>query len=172
MIKTAEEIEKMRIASRLAAQVLEMIEPHVKFGVSTGMLEKICREYIVNEQKAIPSTLGQRGYPACICTSINHVVCHGIPSFDKILEAGDIINIDVTVKKDGYIGDTSQMFCIGAVKPHAKRLIDICQQCMYKAIQIIKPGVHLGDIGYIIQQHAGANHYSVVREYGGHGIGQ
>lgn len=172
MIKSSVEIAKMRNAGRLAAEVLEMIEPHVKPGVSTGRLEKICREYILEKQKAIPASLNHHGFPGCICTSVNHVVCHGIPSDKKILQEGDMINIDVTVKKDEYIGDTSKMFIVGKVKPHVQRLIKITQECLYKAIKIVKPGAYLGDVGYAIQQHAHANGYSVVREYGGHGIGR
>lgn len=171
LVKTPEEIQKMRIAGNLAASVLEMIESYVVDGVSTRELEQRCRNYIINDLEAIPSTLNHYGFPACICTSINHVVCHGIPS-DKIIKNGDILNIDVTVKKDGYIGDTSKMFLIGEVKPFAKKLVQITQECLYKAIALVRPGIRLGDIGSIIQEHAEKNRYSVVREYGGHGIGQ
>jgi methionyl aminopeptidase len=172
LMKTPEQIEKMRLAGKLAASVLEMIEPYVKAGINTGELERICRKYIMNDLNAIPSTLNQQGFPACICTSINHVVCHGIPSDKKFLKNGDIINIDVTVKKEGYIGDTSKMFLIGKVAPFAMKLVEITQECMYKAIKIVRPGIHLGDIGHVIQQHAESHRYSVVREFGGHGIGQ
>ncbi|KTC91228.1 Methionine aminopeptidase [Fluoribacter dumoffii] len=161
----------MRVAGNLAASVLHMIAPHVTEGTSTNELERICRQYILEELKAIPSTLNHYGFPACICTSINHVVCHGIPS-DKKLKDGDIINIDVTVQKNGYIGDTSKMFLIGKVKPFAKKLVDVTQECLYQAISIVRPGTHLGDIGNIIQKHAEKHRYSVVREYGGHGIGK
>lgn len=171
-IKTPEEIEKMRVAGRLAAEVLEMIGAHVKPGVSTGELDRICHRYIVEEQQAIPAPLNYNGFPKSICTSVNHVICHGIPSDDKVLKSGDIINIDVTVIKDGFHGDTSKMFCVGEVPDHARRLIRITQECLYKAIDIVKPGVTLGDIGHIIQQHGEANHYSIVREYCGHGIGR
>lgn len=171
LVKTSEEIQKMRIAGNLAASVLQMIEPYVIAGTSTSELEQICRKYIIEELRAIPSTLNHYGFPACICTSINHVVCHGIPS-DKILKNGDILNIDVTVQKDGYIGDTSKMFLIGEVKPFAKKLVEVTQECLYKAIAIVRPGIRLGDIGNIIQNHAEKNRYSVVREFGGHGIGQ
>ncbi|KTD42213.1 type I methionyl aminopeptidase [Legionella parisiensis] len=171
LVKTPEEIQKMRIAGNLAASVLQMIEPHVVAGTSTIELERICRRYIIEDLKAIPSTLNHYGFPACICTSINHVVCHGIPS-SKILKNGDIINIDVTVQKDGYIGDTSKMFLIGNVKPFAKKLVEVTQECLYKAIELVRPGVRLGDIGNIIQEHAESNRYSVVREFGGHGIGK
>ena len=171
-IKSAEDIEKMRIAGRLAADVLEMIEPHVKPGVSTGELDRICHDYIVNEQQAIPAPLNYRGFPKSICTSINQVICHGIPSDDKLLKKGDIVNIDITVIKDGYHGDTSKMFLVGDVSPANKRLAEIPPECMYIGIDMVKPGTRLGDIGHAIQQHAEANHYSVVREYCGHGIGK
>lgn len=172
LVKTSEEIEKMRISGHLAAKVLEMIEPYVVPGINTGELERICRKFIIEELDAIPSTLNQHGFPACICTSINHVVCHGIPSDTKILKKGDILNIDVTVKKNDFIGDTSKMFCIGEIAPYAEKLVRVTQECMYKAIKMVRPGIHLGDIGHIIQQHAQSNHYSVVREFGGHGIGR
>lgn len=171
-INTEADIEKMRVAGRLAAEVLEMIEPHVKAGVSTGELDRICHEYIVNEQKAIPAPLNYHGFPKSICTSVNQVICHGIPSDTKILKKGDIINVDITVIKDGYHGDTSKMFHIGEPTPSNQRLIDITQECLYMAIDMVKPGVQLGDIGHAIQTHAEKNHYSVVREYCGHGIGK
>ncbi|HAT6348286.1 TPA: type I methionyl aminopeptidase [Legionella pneumophila] len=171
LVKTPEAIKKMRVAGQLAASVLEMIEPYVIAGTSTKELEQICRQYIVEDLKAIPSTLNHYGFPACICTSINHVVCHGIPS-EKKLKNGDIINIDVTVQKDGYIGDTSKMFLVGNIKPFAKKLVEVTQECLYKAISIVRPGAHLGDIGNIIQTHAEQHGYSIVREFGGHGIGK
>ncbi|HAT6821426.1 TPA: type I methionyl aminopeptidase [Legionella pneumophila] len=171
LVKTPEEIKKMRVAGHLAASVLEMIEPYVIAGASTRELEQVCRQYIIEDLKAIPSTLNHYGFPACICTSINHVVCHGIPS-EKKLKNGDIINIDVTVQKDGYIGDTSKMFLVGNIKPFAKKLVEVTQECLYKAISIVRPGAHLGDIGNIIQTHAEQHGYSVVREFGGHGIGK
>lgn len=170
-IKTPEQIEKMRIAGRRAAEVLEMIEPHVQAGVTTAELDRICHEYIVDEQKAIPAPLNYRGFPKSICTSVNHVICHGIPSEKKTLKNGDIVNIDITVIVDGYHGDTSKMFFVGKPLPHAERLVGVTQECLYKAIEIVKPGCRLGDIGAVIQQHAESNHYSVVREYCGHGIG-
>lgn len=172
LMKTPDEIEKMRVAGRLAASVLEMIESYVVAGVSTGELEQRCRKYIVDDLQAIPSTLNHHGFPASICTSVNYVVCHGIPSNQKILKNGDILNIDVTVQKDGFIGDTSKMFLIGKMKPYAEKLVQVTQECMYKAIDIVRPGIRLGDIGHVIQQHAESNRYSVVREYGGHGIGR
>lgn len=171
-IKTPEDIEKMRVAGRLAAEVLEMIAPHVQPGISTGELDRVCHDYIVNRQQAIPAPLNYNGFPKSICTSLNHVVCHGIPSDSKILKSGDILNIDVTVLKDGFHGDTSAMYLVGDVAPHAKRLIRITQECLYKAIELVRPGVRLGDIGHIIQTHAEGNNYSVVREYCGHGIGR
>ncbi|AHK15371.1 MAG: type I methionyl aminopeptidase [Alcanivorax sp.] len=171
-INTADDIAKMRVAGRLAAEVLEMIEPHVKPGVSTGELDRICHDYIINVQQAIPAPLNYHGFPKSICTSVNQVICHGIPSDDKILKKGDVVNLDITVIKDGYHGDTSKMFHIGEPAPANKRLVDITQECLYLAIDMVKPGVQLGDIGHAIQQHAESNHYSVVREYCGHGIGK
>ncbi len=169
-IKTPDDIAKMRIAGRLAAQVLEMIEEHVQIGVTTDELNTICHDYIVNVQKAIPAPLNYNGFPKSICTSINHVVCHGIPN-DKPLKDGDIINIDITVIKDGYFGDTSKMFLVGNTPEWANRLCQITQECLYKGIEIVRPGTRLGDIGEVIQKHAESHGYSVVREYCGHGIG-
>jgi methionyl aminopeptidase len=171
-IKTPEELALMRTAGRLAAEVLEMIGPHVVAGTSTGELDRICHDYIVNHQHAIPAPLNYHGFPKSICTSINHVVCHGIPSDSRILKAGDIINIDITVIKDGYHGDTSKMFLVGEVPPHALKLVRVTQECLYRAIALVRPGTKLGDIGHVIQQHAESNHFSVVREYCGHGIGR
>ncbi|MCL7419329.1 MAG: type I methionyl aminopeptidase [Methylobacter sp.] len=171
IIKTENEIEKMRIAGRLAAEVLEMIAPHVVPGVTTDQLDKICHDYIVNVQKAIPAPLNYHGFPKSICTSINHQVCHGIPS-EKKLKSGDIVNIDITVIKDEYHGDTSKMFCVGEVSPHAKRLVNVTREAMFLGIEQVKPGATLGDIGHAIQKHAEANRYSVVREFCGHGIGK
>jgi methionyl aminopeptidase len=179
-IKTAEDFAKMRVAGRLAAEVLEMIGEHVKPGVSTEELDAICHDYIVNTQHAKPAPLFYPSYdpndpaafPKSICTSVNEVICHGIPSAKKILKKGDIINIDVTVIKDGYHGDTSKMFHVGEALPQNEKLVDLTQQSLYAAIDIVKPGIKLGDIGAIIQQMAEANHYSVVREYCGHGIGK
>ena len=171
-IKTADEIAKMQVAGRLAAEVLEMIAPHVQVGVSTGELDKLCHDYIVGTQNAIPAPLNYNGFPKSICTSVNDVICHGIPSDNKRLKNGDIVNIDVTVIKDEYHGDSSIMVQVGDVASHAQRLIQVTQECLYKAIDIVKPGATLGDIGQIIQQHAEKNYYSVVREYCGHGIGK
>ena len=172
MIKTPEQIEKMRLAGKLASEVLEMITPLVKPGISTGKLDEICHDFILNKQNAIPANIGYRGYEKTICSSINQVVCHGIPDFKKVLKDGDILNIDVTVKKDGWHGDTSKMFLIGKTKPHNERLVKITQECLYKGIEKVKPGVFLGDIGDVIQTHAEKNHYSVVEDYCGHGIGE
>lgn len=170
-IKTNDEIDKMRIAGKLAADALEMIEPHVKSGVTTDHLNQICHDFITQEQQAIPAPLNYRGFPKSICTSVNHVVCHGIPC-DRALKKGDSINIDVTVIKDGYHGDTSKMFFVGDPSIQAKRVSDISQQCLYLAIKMLKPGVKLGDIGAAIQQYAESNRTSVVREFCGHGIGK
>jgi methionyl aminopeptidase len=170
IIKTAAEIEKMRVAGRLAAEVLEMIKPHVNAGVTTDELNTLCHDYIVNVQQATPAPLNYHGFPKSVCTSVNHVICHGIPN-DKKLKDGDIINIDVTVIKDGYHGDTSEMFVVGKPSIMAERLIRVTQECLYLALKKVKNGVRLGDIGHIIQQHAEQHSYSVVREYCGHGIG-
>lgn len=170
-LHTPEEIEHMRLAGRLAAEVLEMIEPYVQPGVSTNTLNDICHRYITETQQAIPAPLNYRGFPKSICTSVNQQVCHGIPN-DKILKTGDIVNIDVTVLKDGFHGDTSKMFFVGKPSILAARLTKITRECLLKAIALVKPGTHLGDIGAVIQEHAESNHYSVVREYCGHGIGR
>lgn len=170
-IKTPEEIERMRVAGRLAADLLHMIAPYVQPGVTTEELDRICHDYTVNVQQAIPAPLNYRGYPKSICTSVNHVVCHGIPS-NKRLKKGDIINIDVTVKKDGYHGDTSKMFFVGEPSVIARRVTRVSYECMCIGIAMVRPGVRLGDIGYAIQHHAESNGCSIVREYCGHGIGR
>jgi len=169
--KTPEEVEKMRVAGRLAAEVLRMIRPHVKAGITTNELDRICHDYIVNEQGATPAPLDYRGYPKSICTSVNHQVCHGIPS-EKKLKKGDIINIDITVIKNGFHGDTSKMFFVGKPSIPAERIARVSHECLLKGIEQVRPGAHLGDIGHSIQQHAESNHCSVVREYCGHGIGR
>ncbi len=171
-IKTNEEIEKMRVAGKLASEVLNMIGEHVVKGVTTEELNKLCHDYIVNVQDAIPAPLnyGRPPFPKSVCTSVNHVICHGIPS-DKKLKDGDIVNIDITVIKDGYHGDTSKMFIVGKPSILAERLIRVTQECLYKAIEMVKPGARLGDIGHVIETHAGKHNYSVVHEYCGHGIG-
>jgi methionyl aminopeptidase len=171
IIKTESEIEKMRVAGKLAAEVLEMIEPYVVAGVTTNQLDKLCHDYIVDVQKAIPAPLNYRGFPKSICTSVNYTVCHGIPS-EKRLKSGDIVNIDITVIKDEYHGDTSKMFCVGEVSQHAKRLIKITQESMFLGIKQVKAGARLGDIGHAIQKHAESNRYSVVRDFCGHGVGK
>jgi len=170
-IKTPAEIEKMRIAGRLAAEVLQMIRPHVQPGVTTGELDRLCHEFIVNEQQAVPAPLNYRGFPRSICTSVNHQVCHGIPG-DKKLKKGDIVNIDITVIKDGYHGDTSKMFFVGEPSIQARRLVQVTHEAMLKGIEIVRPGARLGDIGNVIQRHAESHGFSVVREYCGHGIGR
>ena len=171
-IKNFKDIEKMRIAGKLAAEVLEMITPFVKPGVSTGELDKLCHDHIVNIQDAIPANVGYKGYEKTICSSINQVICHGIPNNKKFLKDGDILNIDVTVIKDGWHGDTSKMFLVGKCAPHNQRLVKITQECLYKGIEAVKPGAYLGDIGNAIQEHAERNYYSVVEDYCGHGIGK
>jgi methionyl aminopeptidase len=170
-IKTKEDIEKMRVAGRLAAEVLDMIGPYVKADVTTDELDKICHDYIVNVQQAIPAPLNYHGFPKSICTSINHQVCHGIPG-TRILKEGDIVNIDITVLKDGYHGDTSKMFMIGKSSVLAERLVKITQECLYLGIEQVKAGAHFGDIGAAIQTYAEKNRFTVVREYCGHGIGK
>lgn len=170
-IKNHEEIEKMRIAGRLAAEVLDMITPHVQAGVTTMELNKICHDYIVEIQKAIPAPLNYKGFPCSICTSINHQVCHGIPN-DRPLKNGDILNIDITVNKDGFYGDTSRMFAIGKVSIMAQRLIDVAYEALMKGVEAVRPGATLGDLGHTIQSFVELHRYSVVREYCGHGIGR
>lgn len=161
----------MRIAGRLAGEVLQMIRPHVQAGITTDELDRICHDYIVNEQKAIPAPLNYHGFPKSICTSVNHQVCHGIPS-DKKLKNGDIVNIDITVIKDGFHGDTSKMFFVGEPPIKAQRVSQIALECMRLGIDLVKSGTRLGDIGHVIQMHAESNQCSVVREYCGHGIGR
>jgi methionyl aminopeptidase len=171
IIKSPEQIEKMRVAGQLTMDVLEMIKPHVKKGVTTEQLNQICHDYIVNTQQAIPAPLNYHGFPKSICTSLNHVICHGIPC-DKQLKDGDIINIDITVIKDGYHGDSSAMFFVGKPTILAERLVNTAQECLYLAIKMVKPGIHLGDIGHAIEKHAHAGRFSIVQEYCGHGIGE
>lgn len=175
-IKTPEDIEGMRVAGRLAAEVLDFIAPHVKAGVSTADLDRLCHDYMVNVQQSTPAPLnycppGYTPYPKSICTSVNDVVCHGIPG-DKVLKQGDVINIDITVIKDGYHGDTSRMFFVGEPSILARRLAEITYECMWLGIAKIRPGAHLGDIGHVIQQYAEEAGFSVVREFCGHGIGK
>lgn len=175
-IKTPEEQAGMRVAGRLAAQVLEMIGDHVRPGISTEELDRICHDFIVNEQGAIPAPLnygaapGRPAFPKSICTSVNEVICHGIPG-PKKLKKGDIVNIDVTVIKDGFHGDTSKMFTVGSCPAHAQRLIDITHECLWAGIELVKPGANLREVGAVIQQIAESQHLTVVRDFCGHGIG-
>ena len=171
-IKTPDDIEKMRVAGRLAAEVLQVVAPFVKPGVSTAELDRICNDHIVNVQKAIPANVGYKGFPATVCTSVNNVICHGIPTEAKVLRDGDIINIDVTVIKDGFHGDTSRMYIAGKSSVKAQRLVDITREAMFQAIRLVRPGATLGDIGHAIQRYVEAERFSVVREYCGHGIGR
>ena len=177
VIKTPEEIEKMRVAGRLAAEVLDYIEPHVKPGVTTAEFDRLCHDYMVNVQDTIPAPLnyappGYQPYPKSICASINHQVCHGVPG-DKALKKGDIVNLDITVIKDGWHGDTSRMFIVGKeASILAKRLCAVTYECLWLGIGQVRPGAHLGDIGHAIQRHAESNGFSVVREFCGHGIGR
>jgi methionyl aminopeptidase len=175
-IKSREDVERMRVAGRLASEVLDFIAPHVKPGVSTAELDKLCHDYMVGEQGTVPAPLhytppGHRPYPKSICTSVNHQVCHGIPG-DKTLKAGDIVNIDITVIKDGWHGDTSRMFYVGDPSIQAKRLCETTWEAMWHGIAQVRPGATLGDIGHAVQQHAEGKGYSVVREFCGHGIGK
>ncbi|HKE43439.1 MAG TPA: type I methionyl aminopeptidase [Steroidobacteraceae bacterium] len=170
-IKTPEEQGRMRVAGRLAADVLDMIGEHVVPGVTTEELDRLCHDFIVNEQRAIPANVNYKGYPKTICASVNHVVCHGIPG-DRVLKSGDILNIDVTVIKDGFHGDTSRMYFVGKPPVQAQRLTESCFEAMWRGIEQVRPGTHLGDIGHAIQTFAEARNFSVVREYCGHGIGR
>lgn len=170
-LKTPEQIEKMRTAGRLAAEVLELLAGHVKPGVTTEELDRIAYEHIVKVQKAVPANVGYRGFPKTLCTSVNHVICHGIPSPTKVLKDGDIVNIDVTVIKDGWHGDTSRMYFVGQPSTLAKRLVDTTLEAMLLGIGAVRPGATLGDVGHAIQKHVETAGFSVVREYCGHGIG-
>ena len=171
-LKTPQDIEQMRIAGRLAAEVLQMIAPHVKTGVTTEALDKLCYDHIVGVQQAIPANVGYRGFPKTVCTSVNNVICHGIPSEAKVLKDGDIVNIDVTVIKDGWHGDTSRMYVVGTPSVMARRLVDVTREAMFRGIRVVRPGATLGDVGAAIQTYAEAERFSVVREYCGHGIGR
>ncbi|GLS82727.1 type I methionyl aminopeptidase [Paraferrimonas haliotis] len=189
VIKTEQEIEQMRIAGRLAADVLEMIEPHVKAGVTTGELDRLCHDYIVEQQQCYPAPLNYHGFPKSICTSVNQVICHGIPSDEHVLKDGDIINIDITVittaelkrdeqgqlirPTDGFHGDTSKMFLVGDVSPENKRLCRVTQESLYAAMRKVKPGVALGELGSTIQKYIKkSGRYSIVKDFCGHGIGR
>ena len=176
VLKSPEEIERMRIAGRLASEVLDFITPHVRAGVSTGKLNDLCHEYMVGVQRTVPAPLnyappGYRPFPKSICTSVNHQVCHGVPG-DRVLKNGDILNIDVTVIKDGYHGDCSRMYYVGAPNIQARRLVEVTHECMWLGIREVRPGARLGDVGAAIQSHAEKNGFSVVREFCGHGIGR
>jgi methionyl aminopeptidase len=171
-VKTPEQIEKMRVAGRLAAEVLAMLVPHVKAGVSTEELDRLAHDHIVDVQGAVPANVGYKGFPKTLCTSVNHVICHGIPNPGKVLKDGDIVNIDVTVIKDGWHGDTSRMYFVGEPPVLARRLVETTLEAMLRGIGVVRPGATLGDIGHAIQKHAEGQGFSVVREYCGHGIGQ
>ncbi|KRD54971.1 methionine aminopeptidase [Acidovorax sp. Root275] len=171
-IRSAEELVMARRAAQLAAEVLDMIEPHVVPGVSTETLDSICHDFIVNVQGATPANVGYLGYPKTVLTSVNHVVCHGIPSPHQVLKKGDIVNIDVAVNKDGWFGDTSRMFCVGAPSVLARRLVETTYEALRAGIRQVKPGATLGDVGHAIAAVAQREHFTVVREYCGHGIGQ
>jgi methionyl aminopeptidase len=170
--KTPRDIEHMRLAGRLAAEVLQVVAPHVKPGVTTAELDRICHDHIVNIQQAIPANVGYKGFPATVCTSVNNVICHGIPSPTKALKDGDILNIDVTVIKDGWHGDTSRMYYVGEPSIMARRLVDVTREAMFRGIRAVRPGATLGDVGHAIQQYVEGERFSVVREYCGHGIGR
>src|SRR5207244_1563155 len=175
-LKTAEEIARMRVAGQLAGEVLDFVAPHVKPGVTTGELDRLCHDLIVEEQKAIPAPLnyappGYKPYPKSICTSVNHQVCHGVPG-ERVLKLADILNIDITVIKDGYHGDCSRMFYVGEPNIQARRLVDVTFECMWLGIRQVRPGARLGDVGAVIQAHAEKHGFSVVREFCGHGIGR
>jgi methionyl aminopeptidase len=176
VLKTGEELERMRIAGRLAAEVLDFIAAYVKPGVTTGKLNDLCHDYMVNQQGTVPAPLnyappGYKPFPKSICTSVNHQVCHGVPG-DRVLKAGDILNIDITVIKDGFHGDSSRMYYVGEPSIQARRLVDITYECMWRGIRVVRPGARLGDVGAAIQAHAEAHGFSVVREFCGHGIGR
>jgi methionyl aminopeptidase len=175
-IKTADEIQKMRVAGRLAGELLDFIAPYVRPGITTGEIDRLCHDYQVNHQGTIPAPLnyappGYKPFPKSICTSVNHQVCHGVPG-ERVLKAGDILNIDVTPIKDGFHGDSSRMFYVGSPSIQARRLCDVTYECMWRGIRAVRAGAFLGDIGAAIQQHAEAHGYSVVREFCGHGIGR
>jgi len=176
VVKSPDEIERMRVAGRLAAEVLDFIASHVKAGVTTGKLNDLCHDYMVNVQKTVPAPLnyappGYKPFPKSICTSVNHQVCHGVPG-DRVLKGGDIVNIDVTVIKDGYHGDSSRMYYVGEPSIQARRLVEVTYECMWLGIAQVRPGARLGDVGAAIQGHAEKHGFSVVREFCGHGIGR
>ncbi|MBZ8142046.1 type I methionyl aminopeptidase [Rubrivivax gelatinosus] len=170
-LRTAAETDQARTAGRMAAAVLQMIAPHVREGVSTEALDRLCHDYIVGELRAVPANVGYHGFPKTICASVNEVVCHGIPSPRVLLKAGDIVNIDVAVIHDGWYGDSSRMYCVGEISPLARRLVDTTYEAMCAGIRQVGPGAALGDVGHAIQSVARREGFTVVREYGGHGIG-
>ena len=175
-LKTGDDVAGMRVAGRLAAELLDYLTPHIVAGTTTGNIDRLAHDYMVNVQHTVPATLnyappGHSPYPASLCTSVNHVVCHGIPG-DKKLKDGDIVNVDVTVIKDGYHGDTSRMFMIGKASIQARRLVEVTYEAMWRGIRAVQPGAHLGDIGATIQRFAESNGFSIVREFCGHGIGR
>ena len=172
MVKEIDEIQKMRVAGRLTARVLEAVDDLIAPGITTAEIDIFCERFIIETLRARPGSKGQYGYPFTVNTSVNHVVCHGMPSPTQVLRRGDIVNVDVTVIHDGFYGDSSKMFCVPPVPGHALRLVGVAQQCLYKGIRIVEPGATIGDIGSVIQKHAEENHCSVVREYCGHGIGK
>ena len=176
VIKTPADIEGMRLAGRLASEVLDFITPHVRAGVTTGALDRLCHDYMVDVQGTVPAPLnyappGYRPFPKSVCTSVNHQVCHGIPG-DRVLKNGDVLNIDVTVIKDGYHGDSSRMFFVGTPSIQARRLVETTYVAMWRGIRAVAPGAHLGDIGHTIQRYAESQGFSIVREFCGHGIGR
>ncbi|MBO2925624.1 type I methionyl aminopeptidase [Metapseudomonas otitidis] len=171
-IKTADEIARMAVAGRLAARVLEALEAFIVPGITTMDIDVFCERYIVETLEAIPGSKGQYGYPYTVNTSVNHVVCHGWPSASEVLKEGDIVNVDVTVIKNGYYGDTSRMYAVGRISEDAKRLVRVTRECLYDAIRVVRPGATLGDVGHAIQTHAERMGYSVVLEFCGHGIGR
>lgn len=171
-IKTSSDIAKMRVAGRLAAEVLEIIEPYIQPGISTGELDRLCHQHITDNQHAVSASLGYHGFPKSVCISVNEVVCHGIPSYDKKLKDGDILNLDVSVIKDGFHGDTSKMFLVGTPTILGERLGRVTKESLYLAIRLVRPGARLGTLGKAIQKFVEAEKFSVVREYCGHGIGE
>ena len=171
-LKTPEDLEGMRVAGKLAAEVLAMLKEHVKPGVTTEELDRLAYEHIVNVQKAIPANVGYHGFPKTLCTSVNHVICHGIPNEGKVLKDGDIVNLDVTVIKDGWHGDTSRMYGVGPIAPRAKRLVDVTYEAIQRGLDAVKPGARTGDIGHAIQTYVESMRCSVVRDFCGHGLGK
>lgn len=171
-LKTQKDLVFYRKTGRIAGEILTRLIPEVKVGVSTYHLAKLAEKWIVEDYEAVPSSIGQYGFQYALCSSVNHVVCHGVPSKDEILKDGDIINLDITVKKHGFIADTSRMYLVGNPSEEAKRLVQVTQECLFEGIRMVKPGHTIGDIGFYINRHATRNGYSIVKEYCGHGIGR